>query len=247
MTTPAIDIAIIKDDLGITGGADDAWLSRRIDAIWEKFQEYTHRELGPVESFTDDWSRVFEQGELWGFPPYGCGPRASIYLTHFPVVEITAAMLDGVAVADLTQILVDKKTGLIQSISGVAGSHDLSRELAGRRFSITYTAGLGNDLGEDIPKPLYEAVIGILAQMYAVRKNASSGIGVGGTFATSIVVQDVGQVNLGANSTAFEHAAMKGTNLTDPFLGPYTSMLEPYVDRRLALAPKGRPTSVKNP
>jgi hypothetical protein len=231
MTTPAFDIPTIKEDLGVTGSTpSDAWWNRRIAAIWSAFQRYTHRQLSPKIKAQDDFSSVFEQGD-W----YGCRSRASIFLTHFPVINIVSFEIDSGA-GTLANLLVDKSSGKILSLDGVNSIYDSGWTLQSRLFKVIYNAGW--DLA-DIPSDLYEALIGILRQQYAVWSSQSN-LGFGGMVPNRVSVMDVGDVALGPNATAAEAAALKG-GFTDPLLGAWETVLDPYVDHRRVLGSVGTP------
>lgn len=213
-----IELDDLKDDLGITGAADDAWLGRRIDEILEAMRNYTHRYIGDVVTFEDDFTRIVNRGQLWVAPPYPSLMRVVPRLAQAPVVSIVSATKDG-ATLDPAKILYDPRTGEILALDG-APAIDVSRALVGS-IVIRYTAGWA-----EIPKDLYAALVGIIRDKYQLRKAAAGGMELGGLAIEQITVPDVGAVTLGGGSTGFEAQAAKGT--VDPILGPWRTTLDPY-------------------
>lgn len=214
-----IDLAALKDDLGITGTADDAWLARRIAGVLSAMSNYTHRYIGDVVTFEDDFTRIVDGSRLWIAPPFPALMRVAPRLRHRPVVEIMSATNNGNSI-DVADVLFNPETGEIQSIEG-APAVDLARSLIGA-VVIQYKAGWA-----EIPADLYEALVGIIRNMWTLRKaGAAGGLEIGGRAVESIQVPDVGSVQLGSGATAWEGATMKGA--IDPILGPWRTVLDPY-------------------
>ena len=224
MAAPEFDLAALRDDLGASETeASDEWLERRVASIWARIEIYTQRRLGPVATFQDDWGRVVQHGH-WDvvLPVYNPG-RVSPYLRQTPVTEIVSAF-SGAAELDKTKILFDPESGQIQSITGLP-VHSLVHHLAGQRVRIVYKAGFA-----ETPADLYEVVLGVLRGLYAIRAGGLAGAGA--LAFKSITVADVGAVQLGGAAGEFETNAMRTASHVDPLLGPWTQLLEPYVELR---------------
>lgn len=214
-----IDLAALKDDLGITGSADDAWLNRRIAGTLSAMANYTHRYIGPVATFEDDFTRLVDQGRYFVWPSFPSTYRITPYLAQRPITEIVSATNDGASI-DVDDILFDPITGELYSLSGAPASN-ISRDLAGH-WVIRYKAGW-----DVLPADLYEALKEIIGNGYQIRKaNAGGGLSIGGLAIQAIQVPDVGSVQLGGASSAFVGAATKGA--IDPILGPFVRTLDPY-------------------
>lgn len=214
-----VELAELKDDLGITGSADDAWLSRRVAGVLSAMANYTHRYIGDVATFEDDFTRIVDASRLWIAPPYPALMRVSPKLAMIPVVEIVSGTNNGAAITP-SNVLFNPKTGAITSIEGGVAT-DLARSLIGA-VVIRYKAGW-----PAIPRDLYEALVGIIRNQWTLRKaNAAGGLNIGGLAVESIQVPDVGSVQLGTGGTVFEQASGKGS--IDPILGPWRAVLDPY-------------------
>lgn len=214
-----VELAELKDDLGITGSADDGWLNRRIAGVLLAMSNYTHRYIGDVVTFEDDFTRIVDGSRLWIAPPFPALMRVSPRLRNRPVVEIVSATNNANAIAP-ADVLFNPETGEIQSIAG-APAVDLARSLIGA-VVIRYKAGW-----PAIPRDLYEALVGIIRNQWTLRKaNAAGGLNIGGLAVESIQVPDVGSVQLGTGGTVFEQASTKGA--IDPILGPWRTVLDPY-------------------
>lgn len=235
MALPAFDLAIVRDDLGIIGTVNDAWLNRRIAAIWAAIENYTHRSLGPVTEYIDDWARLVESGDTFIAPPYPPSRKVSHYLNNFPVTEIVSGTFNGTVVS-LPEMYVDYKTGLVQSFTGISGLYDLGRVLVSNSAKVRYKAGFAT-----IPPDIYEVVISVLKTFWSTRKLEISSGGVGGGMASIINVTDVGSVEFShAPGSAYEIALLKGKDI-DPILGPFSSVLDHYRDFRQILGGVARP------
>lgn len=234
MTAPDFDLALVKDDVGIVGADDDAWLQRRIDATWARFETYTARYLGRVAVFEDDWSRIAWQRWHCGgqvYPPFH-RQAVSPFLTVTPVVEILAAS-QGATPISPALVMFDPASGLIESLAGNP-VRDQSRDLALLGAKITYRAGFAA-----VPGDLYEALVAIIRGQYATRKGGLQGVGA--LAIKTIAIADVGSIGVGGVSGEFESAAMKAGNV-DPFLGPWTATLDSYRDLAASLGREYSPT-----
>lgn len=232
MSDAPIDLADLKDDLGIDPAdtSQDAWLQRRVDALWARIESYTDRKLrAPPAAFTDDWGRVVDNAANYSQPPTWSTwlQPSTVFLRYYPVASITGITIDGAA-GSPADVHFDPKTGKLFNIRpGAAWAEDLSRCLVPSRVAIVYTAGW-----DAIPADLYEVVLGAMTMQWPARQNQAAG-GVAGT-PKLISVADVGQVDLEAGNLFIESAAAKGTSAGggDPLLGPYASLLDLYVDHR---------------
>lgn len=231
-----VDMTALKDDLGITGTADDAWLQRRVANVLEAMQVYSGAYIGPVVDFEDDWSRLVVRGRLILAPFWPSHGRASPYLTHAPVTEIGAAF-QGTTTIDVAKVLFDPKTGEILSLTGAPVS-DLERHLVPTLTRIQYSAGY-----EALPGDLYEALVGIIRDLLAIRRGSGLGIGTGAMAVKSITIADVGTVSLGGAAGQFESAAMRGGGPAEPLLGPWAASLGPYRDLAGMIGDRARPSS----
>lgn len=232
-----VDMAALKDDVGITGTADDAWLARRVANALEAFGVYTSAYIGPVQAFEDDWSRVVYRGRYHLAPHVPIDIRVAPYFVHAPVTEVTAAF-QGTTSLDVAKVLFNPETGEIQSLSG-SPVVDVRRDLVGTLTRIQYSAGY-----ETLPGDLYEALVGVIRGPLAVRRGAGAGgLSVGGVAAKSIAIADVGTLTLGGAASEFEAAAMRGAGAVDPLLGPWTASLAPYRDLAGLIGDRGRPVT----
>lgn len=224
-----IDLDIVKDDLGITGNENDAWLLRRIGEVWSRFETYTSRYLAiPPATFTDDWGKISSTMAYANQPPVlDFAPVGSPFLRVTPVRSIIGIVRNGAAGTDPTAVMFEAGTGKLFSLGPEQQGHDVSRELRAGSVSITYTAGW-----DDIPPDLYNALIGVLTPLWAQRTGQSAGIPGGGSI-SSIDVTDLGALTFGGST--FVEAALKrgGGGIADPLLGPYTSTLDYYYDARV--------------
>jgi hypothetical protein len=226
MSAPAALLDNIKDDLGITDTASDAWLQRRLDGIWSRIEHYTSRVLAsPPAAFIDDWSRmVINDPQQPLPPPLYFAPRATVFLRYFPVASIEAVELDGQTGVP-GDVRFDPRTGKLFNLDGSSFAQDLSSRLFMAQTRITYKAGW-----DEVPGDLYEIVLGAMQTLWEGRGGSAGGGGLTGTV-SEISVIDVGSVQMSAGN-AFVNATMKGVGTTDPLLGPYLNMLDLYVDHR---------------
>ena len=238
MTTPAadpkpvqlsapVDLDTIKDDLGIPAGdsTNDAWLQRRIDAIWSRFQIYTGRPLLLSSGWVDDWSRLVTNHPASTEPPLiRAWPSASVFLRVFPVQSLTRLVLNDQPV-DVTRLVIEPASGKLVGLDD--RPCDLRMTLLQGRALVEYAAGF-----ETLPADLYDALLGTLAGQWAARQASASGVAPAGFMPTRINAVDVGEIELSMSPNAFVDATLKGVRTTDPLLGPYGMLLDPYVDWR---------------
>lgn len=239
MTTPPFDLAQIKDDLGIPEAdtSNDAWLGRRIDGLWQRMESHCMRRLvSPPRQFVDDWGEVVALSRRHNEPPVIAFPaRASVFLRVIPVRSIVSIVTNGSPIA-AGGVRFDNDTGKLFTVDGAQQAHDLGQELLNGRARITYAAGW-----DDVPGDLYECLIGALSTLWSSRQSQSAGVG-GGTI-SGINVMDVGSIEVDAGN-AFVSAANRGAGAVDPMLGPYTALLETYVDWRAAIGSPLFPTTI---
>ena len=226
-----VDIDIVKDDLGITGSDNDAWLLRRIGEVWARFETYTSRFLAvPAATFTDDWGAISSIMASPNQPPaIDFAPVGSPFLRVTPVRSIIGIVGNGQTVGDPASVVYDSGSGKLFTLGDGQPASDVSRALRAGAMRITYTAGW-----DDIPPDLYNAMIGCLTPLWAQRTGQSAGIPGGGSI-SSIDVTDLGALTFGGST--FVEAALKrgGGGIADPLLGPFTSTLDYYYDARVNL------------
>lgn len=215
----------IKDDLGIAGTEDDAWLTRRIAGVWARMENYCGRSLdSPPVAYVDDWSKVILNGQHRNAPPIlAFENRASVFLRHFPVVEVSAIKINNAAI-DAALVRFDSASGKLVNLNGESYAVDLGQQLLLGGAVITYAAGF-----EELPPDLYECLLGAMTVLYGARQAQAAGGGAGAGM-SAINVVDVGSIDFG-NPNTFADAALKRSNL-DPLLGPYVTLLDTFVDWR---------------
>lgn len=123
-----VTLANFKIDAGITTDADDEYLERAILRASQAAATYCDRVFA-VEMVADTFERM------------GC--TTSLRLSRYPIIEVTAATADGVALTEGDDFRVDKQTGRIYPVSGYWSDP----------LVITYSAGL-----DPIPLDLQGAV-----------------------------------------------------------------------------------------
>jgi hypothetical protein len=220
-----IDLGTVKDDLGIPPGdtSNDAWLQRRIDGIWSRFQSYTARPLTLASGWVDDWGELIQSAPARNEPPLiSAHASASVFLRVFPVQQIIKLTLNGTE-QNVARVIFDRGDGKLIGLDGYAC--DLRRALVYGRARVEYVAGY-----DELPPDLYEAMIGTLTPLWTARQASQSG-GMPGV-PTRINAIDVGEIELSSAANAFVDATLKGVRTTDPLLGPYTALLDPYIDWR---------------
>jgi hypothetical protein len=242
-SSPPVDLDVLKDDLNIppTDTSNDAWLQRRIDEIWARFEVFTSRKLvSPPASFVDNWGDISINGVHINLPPtIAYWPRSTVFLKVYPVVDVTVVNLNGADLADLSGVNWEAKSGkliaLDQQASGWRADGGLDRRLMYECARITYTAGF-----DTVPPDLYAALLGVITPLWQSRQAQQSGFGGGAV--TQIDVMDVGSVQL-AGANAFVEATLKGVRTTDPMLGPWAANLTDYIDWRATLGADAVPST----
>ena len=244
LTDAPIDLAILKDDLDIDPAdtSQDAWLQRRVNGIWQRMETYTARRLvSPPQGFVDDWGELILNDRYRLQPPgyaWRDQPRASVFLRQFPVQSITAVELNGAAIPDPTVAMFDGKTGKLFGLDGSSEiALDLGHWLPSMRAKVTYLAGW-----TELPPDLYEVLQGAMLIQWGNRQSQQSELA-GGNI-SEISVQDVGSFKM-TSSNPFIVASNKGPGALDPLLGPFTAILDNYVDWRASLGLATFPTTIE--
>ena len=245
MSDAPIDLAILKDDLGIAADdtTQDAWLQRRANGVWAAMETYTSRSLrAPPMGFVDDWGEMILNDRYHLQPPmhFANGHnRGSVFLRQFPVISINAIELNG-SIIDPSHAMFDGESGKLFDLTGAGGGHafDLGRLLPSARARVTYLAGWA-----ELPSDLYEVLLGAVQQMWLSRTSQASGIG-GGNI-SEVLVQDVGSFKMAGANMFVSSANARGPGAVDPILGPYTATLDHYVDWRMSLGLATFPTSTE--
>lgn len=223
MTAP-VDLETIKDDLGIPDidTANDAWLQRRIDGIWARFEQYCARPLQLTSGWVDDWGTLVTNHPAYTEPPLlRAMPSASVFLRVFPVQGVTSVSLND-QIVDPAGVIFEPESGRLAGLQGMAC--DLRTTLVSGRAVIEYTAGF-----ETLPPDLYEALLGVLGPLWTARQAQASGaMGI----PTRIATPDAGEVEYSTTANLFLDAATKRGNIADPLLGPYAMLLDTWVDWR---------------
>jgi hypothetical protein len=231
----------IKDDLGIppTDTTNDAWLQRRIDGIWARFEKYCCRVLPvPPAQFIDDWGLIAEHSNRVEPPLIDHWPVGSPFLRYCPVVSVDAITRAGVD-GDASKVMFEPASGKLFGLDGVPWAYDVSFELRGSQVAITYTAGWAT-----VPADLYEALLGCITPLWQSRASQADGANGGGNV-KSISVVDVGQVDF-QDAGPFVMSAMRGVagpGAGDPLLGPWTTLLNNYMDVRVQMGSPLIPTT----
>ena len=219
------DLGTIKDDLGIPEGdtSNDAWLQRRVNGIWSRFQSYTGRPLTLASAWADDWGELIQNAAPRTEPPLiRSHASATVFLRVFPVKEITKVILNG-GELDVERVIVDHADGKLLGFGGI--SADLCTVLVSARARVEYVAGF-----DDVPPDLYETMIGALQIQWNARQATQSGMG--GMMPTRINAIDVGEVDVSLASNFFVEQATRRGAPPDPLIGSYGMLLDPYVDWR---------------
>lgn len=237
------DLEILKDDLGIAGNDNDAWLIRRVGEVWARFETYTSRFLAvPPSTFTDDWGAISSTMAYRNQPPLiDFAPVGSPFLRVTPVRSIIGVVRNGLPSTDPTLVNYEAGSGKLFNLGDSGFARDVSRELLTGSVRITYTAGW-----DTIPPDLYNALVGVLTPIWAQRTGQAAGIPGGGSIA-SIGVTDLGELTFGGSS--FVDAALKrgGGGVSDPLLGPYTTTLDYYYDARVNMGSPLIPVTIAMP
>lgn len=233
-----ISLVDLKDDLGITDDANDAWLQRAVDGVWARMEAYTSRKLcAPAAPFVDDWGLLVINGAIQPMPPPLMYPlRGSVFLRYFPVASIDAIQLNG-GDGDPTKVTFDGKTGKLFGLTGF--TQDLGYLLPGSRARITYKAGWAA-----VPMDLYMVALGAMQVLWGDRQ-AQGGGGIGRI--GKLDVMDVGSLEI-ATANPFVEATFKTPGVAaDPLLGPWLSMLDIYIDHRSLIGSATMATTTPGP
>jgi hypothetical protein len=223
---------------------NDAWLQRRIDGIWARFEKYCCRLLPvPPATFVDDWGAISQVQSNWVEPPaIDYAPLGSPFLRYCPVVSIEAVTANGQEL-DPTKVMFEPASGKLFALDTAQWGHDVSVGLRAGSVQITYTAGW-----DEVPPDLYEALLGCLAPLWGARQGQQAGgsIAGGGTL-SSISVVDVGQVDFDASSPFLTNAmrGVAGPGAGDPLIGPWTTLLNNYMDVRVQMGSPLIPTTTR--
>jgi hypothetical protein len=217
MAADFIDMAALKDDLGITGSTQDAWLARRVKEALALMSVYTRRYIGYTQQFIDEWNpAAFEACGMAYWPVY----RTQVFtLRYYPIVEIDAAKDDG---TEVENVIYDWRDGALHGYGSATAPNHFNMP------TITYKAGW-----DVLPADLYAVLVGIIRPQWVERQNAAAGIPSG---VSSISIQDVGDVELSTDmqGSVFERVATAQSS--NPLLGPYTSILDHYIDHRSSVS-----------
>ena len=225
LSAPIIDLDTVKDDLGIPASdtTNDAWLQRRIDGIWSRFQSYTQRPLTLASAWADDWGELVQNAAPLTEPPLiRAHASASVFLRVFPVQQITKLTLNGTD-QDVARVIFDHDDGKLIGIDGYA--HDLRSALVYGRARVEYLAGF-----VELPPDLYEAMLGALTVQWNARQLSQSGMG--GLTPTRINAIDVGEVDVSTATSFFVDQATRRSTTPDPLIGSYAMLLDSYIDWR---------------
>jgi hypothetical protein len=243
-TTAPIDLAILKDDLNIppTDTTNDAWLQRRADGVWARFETFCGRKLcSPPQPFVDDWGEISIAGHHVNLPPViAQWPRTTQFLRVYPVAAITAVRLSGTDI-DATKTLWDIDSGKLFTFEAVAtgwggwAGENLSRRLLGEQARVEYLAGW-----DTVPPDLYEALLGAMQVLWQGRVAQQQYGGSG--YVRQIDVIDVGSVQF-ASANSFVEGTLKGVGTNDPLLGPWLNNITDYIDWRATLGAECFPTT----
>jgi hypothetical protein len=231
----------IKDDLNIPldDTTNDAWLQRRMDNVWARFEKYCCRVLPvPPAQFIDDWGMIGEHSNRVQPPMMDFWPVGSPFLRYCPVVSVDAITLNG-GTADPTLVRFEAASGKLFTLDGSTGgyAHDVSHWLRCQRAQITYTAGWTT-----IPGDLYEALLGCIRPQWQGRQSQQMGGAIGGGSISRINVVDVGDIDIDTGGSFIESAA-RTRGGGDPMLGPWITFLDSYVDARVQMGSPLIPTT----
>jgi hypothetical protein len=146
-----VTVAIAKDELGISGAASDAKLTRYIAAASMAASNYCNR-VFPLETVTDTFdigrARLQYHGE------------ASLQATRWPVVDVTSVLENDVELVRDTDYRLDEASGLFYRIT----SGGLDRSWISTPVVITYNGGF-----DPIPADLQDAVLKMVNARWAAR------------------------------------------------------------------------------
>jgi hypothetical protein len=146
-----------------------------------------------------------------------------VFLRVFPVQAVSKLVLSGQE-HDPARLLIEPASGKLIGLDGYAS--DLRTALVTGQALVEYEAGF-----DELPPDLYEALLGALTAQWTARQAALGGVAPGGLMPTRINATDVGEIELSSASNFFvDQAGRRGAS--DPLLGPYAMILDPYVDWR---------------
>jgi len=240
MPDAPVDLDTIKDDLGIAAGdsSHDAWLQRRVNGVWSRFQQYTGRPLTLSAAWADDWGELVQNHPGYTEPPLiRALPSASVFLRVFPVQQVTRLVVNDVS-QDPTSLMFDRDSGKLLGLGG--HPWDLRTFLPSARVRIEYAAGF-----LEVPSDLYEALLGAVQVQWNERQASQAGVAGAGFLPSRISVQDVGEVDINLTPNFFVEQAMRHSTSTDPLIAAWATLLDPYVDWRSLLGGSGAyPTTV---
>ena len=240
MTACPVPIADVKLDLGVDPAdtSGDAWLQRRMNALWARMEKYCARPLRTLTTYEDDWGQVVNSlspafrppAMMPPPPPYGYAAPlpygvATPYLTRYPVQRITRFLANGEE-RPIADIQFDPSTGKLLAVMGPGTATDLSHWLVSARAKVTYVAGW-SAIPDDLAEILYQCV----AVQWSQRAAQQSGSAVGGFIATRITTQDLGSLELDTSPNYFVAQASKSNAYAsvDPMLGVYAHVLDEYL------------------
>ena len=159
VVTPATDIDLVelddvKDDLQISGTADDTYLERLITRASAAAANYCNRVFA-VETVSDQFLAP-------GDPSGGMvsRPLERLQLTRFPIVAVTSVVLRGIALVAGTDFLVDQPLGQLVRLD--AGIRQIGWPPSG--IVVTYSAGYA-----DAPPDVQDAVTRLIKGRLAAR------------------------------------------------------------------------------
>lgn len=208
MTIPASLLEEIKAWLGVSGNADDAWLTRQAEIVLAAMRSVTGRWLYPQSECID----VFQapQDPCGGCAPScGCGsPCPPVEVAVLPAGELISISQGNVALSPTDYLLT--KRGELRT---TADRRPVPVPATGW-LTLVYQGGFA-----ELPADLLDALLNLVGAAWeAAGKGASPGqpIGMG-----RVQIADVGSVDMPVPEAPGLPA--------DPILGPYTALMAPYV------------------
>lgn len=140
-----VSLADLKTYLGVTGTADDAFLTQQGELISDTIEAYCRRKFAQA-TYTQKW---YNDGS------YIKAPR-ELKLFHFPAISITSLSMDGEAV-DPSAYRVHLPTGIIKLLPDAPVDWD--------ELEVVYSAGFAA-----IPSPIQNAVYELVETRYNRKK-----------------------------------------------------------------------------
>lgn len=158
-------VATVKEELGLTGAADQAVLQRYIQAASSQIVGWCKREFA-AEPVTETW-RLTDRDRrvLWG-----AAEVLPLCLQRFPVSAVSSVTIDAVALVEDTDFEVDAEAGLLWRLDGT--STPSRRRWSSVTIVVTYTGGYA--LLDDLPPAVQDACIGLVKQRWFARKRDPS-------------------------------------------------------------------------